>query len=173
MKVAIMVPPKNFSDETLSVILLILKRWGVETVLTSYTTSSCVGLHGATYRPDINAARINSQDYDALILVDGPGVESYKLPDFKPAIDLTKTFIKSGKVIGAVGNAVKIFIRANEFTPVRISAQDNQEVAHFASTSRCKVTENKVEIYKNLITANGPGSAVEFSNAILDKFNLR
>jgi len=46
VKVAIFVPPKDFRDETLSMIKLILEKWNVEKVITSYTTKECVGRHG-------------------------------------------------------------------------------------------------------------------------------
>ncbi len=173
MKVAVIIPPKNFTDETLSAVLLVLRKWDVEPVISSYTTSECVGLHGARYSSDINTAKMNPADYDAVLLIDGPGVESYKLPEFKPMLDLVKKFINDGKVIGAVGNSVKVFIRANGFTPGRISMQRNKEIENFARTSRYLVTANGVEVYKNLITASGPENAIEFANAVLDKLHVR
>lgn len=173
MKVAIIVPPKNFSDETLSALLLVFRKWNVDVIISSYTTSECVGLHGAVYKPSINTAKLNPSDYSALLLVDGPGVESYRLQDFKPMIDLTKQFITQGKIVGAVGNAVKIFIRANGFTSGRISSQDSDEVKGFAITSRYIVTDRNVEVYKNLVTARNSRSAIEFADAILVKLDVK
>ncbi len=173
MKVAIIVPPKNFSDETLSKLLLVLHKWNIDVTLSSYTTSQCIGLHGAIYTPDVNTAKLNPLDYSALLLVDGPGVDSYRLQDFKPLIDLTKLFIKENKIIGAFGNSVKIFIRANGFTPGKISAQESAEVRSFAATSRYVVTDKGVEVYKNLITATNSGNAIELANELLVKLGVK
>ena len=51
MRVAIFLPPKDFRDETVSMIKLILEKWKVDGVITSYTTKECVGRHGAVYKP--------------------------------------------------------------------------------------------------------------------------
>lgn len=173
MKIAIIIPPKNFSDETLSTLLLILHKWNIEVTLSSYTTSQCVGVHGAVYKSDVNTAKLNHSDYSALLFVDGPGVDSYRLQEFKPLIELTKLFIKDNKIIGAVGNSVKIFIRANGFIPGKISSQNSSDLRSFATTSRYVVTDKNVEVYKNLITAKGSENTIEFVNELLVKLGVK
>ena len=49
MRVVMLIPPKDFRDESVSSIKNMLEKWGVEVVLASYSKKECVGSHGAVY----------------------------------------------------------------------------------------------------------------------------
>ena len=66
MKFLIFVPPKDFRDESLSIIKLFFDKWGINYKITSYTTSDCVGTHGAIYKTDVHTSHVDSGDYDGI-----------------------------------------------------------------------------------------------------------
>jgi putative intracellular protease/amidase len=173
MQVAIIIPPKDFKDETLAELKLMLDKWHIQAVISSYTSEECVGYHGAIYKPEVNAAKLEERKFDAVVFIDGPGVDSYKLYDFRPLLDTLRNFYASGMLIGAVGNAIKIVARANIISGVRIAVPNDAETRRLVQLYRGVLSERAVEIDRNIISARGYESITEFSNAILDKFGVR
>lgn len=173
MKVAIFVPPKNFRDETLSMVKLMLDKWKVENIVTSYTTKECIGRHGAVYKPGINTAKIDPNEFDGIILIDGEGVEEYKLFDFRPLLDLIKRFYDSKKLIGAVGNAIKILARANVIMDTKVSAPVDEEMQRLLRIYYGINSPMEVEYDKNIVTARNPDNAASFAQLILEKLGVK
>jgi len=173
VKVAIFVPPKDFRDETLSMLKLILEKWNVEKVITSYTTKECVGKHGAVYKPDMNTAKIDPSGFDSILLVDGEGVEAYKLYDFRPLLDLVKRFYDSKKIVGAIGNAIKIIARANIIMNTKISAPVDEEMQRLMRIYYGINSPMEVEFDKNILTARNPENAEAFAQLLLEKLGVK
>lgn len=126
MRFLIFIPPNEFKDESVSIVKLFFDKWGIDYKLTSYTAKDCKGSHGAVYRPDIHTSKASSTEYDGIILIDGEGIEHYKIYDFRPLLDLIINFNNSRKYIVAVNNAVKIPARANVIRGKRVSAHDKE-----------------------------------------------
>ncbi|MGC8699518.1 MAG: DJ-1/PfpI family protein [Candidatus Micrarchaeia archaeon] len=173
MRVAIFVPPKDFRDESLSMVKLLLDKWKVESVITSYTTKECVGRHGAVYMPGINTAKIDPNEYDGFILIDGEGIESYKLYDFRPLLDLIRRFYDSKKIVGAIGNAIKVIARANIITDTKLSAPVDEEMQRLLRIYYGVNSPMEVEFDKNIITARNPENAEPFAQLFLEKIGAK
>ncbi len=173
MKVAVIIPPKDFKDETLSMTRLLLDKWEVKPVISSYTSNPCTGTHGAVVTPEVNAAKLDVQEYSALLLIDGAGVESYKLYDFRPLLDLIKNFNASGKVVGAIGNSIKVLSRANIVTDTKISAPQDEESQRLVRLYKGINSQSAVEIDKNVVTARNSDSAETFVSTILDAIGAK
>ncbi|MGC8587313.1 MAG: DJ-1/PfpI family protein [Candidatus Micrarchaeia archaeon] len=173
MRVAIVIPPKDFKDETVAGIKLMLEKWHVQVIVSSYTSEECIGYHGAIYKPGIDATKLGDEKLDAVVFADGPGVDEYKLYDFRPLLDMVRNFNSSGTLIGAIGNAVKIIARANIINGVHISVPNDGETIRLVQLYKGIPSGKSVELEKNIISAKGHESATEFSNAVLDRFGLR
>lgn len=173
MKVAVLIAPKNFKDESVSRAKTMLEKWGVEPVISSYSTHDCVGYHGATYPVGLNAAKVRSDDFDALLLMDGPGVDSYKLYDFRTLLDLVKAFSMKGKPVAAIGNAVKIVARANVINGVKVSVPNDRESMRLAVLFKGVVSEKPMESDKNIMTLSNSDGVEQFLGMMLEKMGAK
>jgi protease I len=173
MKVALLVAPKDFKDESVSKAKLVLEKWGIEAVLTSYSTHDLVGYHGAVYKTELNAGRIDPNEFDAIILVDGKGVEEYKLYDFRQLLDLIKLFQMKKKPIAAINNAIKILARANIIANVKVAMPKDQESQRLITLYHGTPSRNEVEDDKGIMTLNNPDKVYEFTDMLVGKLGAK
>jgi len=173
MKFVVLISPRDFSDETISMIKLLFDRWGVRYDIASYTKGECVGSHGAVYKPDINAGKISTSDYDGIILIDGEGINSYKLHEFRPLLDLLSLFDDKKKRICAINNAIKVVAKANIIKGKRISTPRDEEVVRLVTLFRGLPSENQIEIADNLITIKDHRNLEESIGSFLDYIKAR
>jgi putative intracellular protease/amidase len=169
MKVAILVSPKDFKDESLSKVKLMLDKWGVQSVLTSYSTHELVGYHGAVYNADMNAAKIVPDEFDAIILIDGKGVEEYKLYDFRQLLDTMKLFSMKGKLIASIGNATKIIARSNIIANTKIAVPKDEDTRRLVVLYHGTPSSEALEFDKNILTLGNNERILDFSNLLLKK----
>lgn len=172
MRVAIVIPQRGFKDESLSIVKEMLDKWHVEPVVASYFSGDCVGYHGAVIKPDQNAALVKYSDFDALLLIDGPGIDQYKLFDFRTLLDTVKLFNSNGKIVGAIGNAVKIIARANIVANTRIAAPRDDETKRLAVLFRAILTDASLEFDRNVLTTGDPQQAGRFSIMLLKELGI-
>ena len=173
MKVAILVSPKDFKDESLSNLKLMLDKWGVESVLTSYSTHELVGYHGAVYNAGINAAKIVPGDFDAIILIDGKGVDEYKLYDFRQLLDMIKLFSDKKKIIAAIGNSMKIVARANIVSNVKIATPKDEDTKRLVILYHGIPSKEELEFDKNILTLSNNDKILDFSDLLLKKLGAK
>ncbi|MDE1860609.1 MAG: DJ-1/PfpI family protein [Candidatus Micrarchaeota archaeon] len=173
MKVAILIPPNDFKDESVSSSKAMLERWDVTPVITSYSNKDCVGQHGAVYKPDINTGRLNPDDFDAIIFIDGNGVDSYKLYDFRPLLDTVKRFSDRKKPVCAIGNSVKIIARANIIQNVKVAAPKDEETNRLVALYRGIKSENAIESDKGIMTLNNSELVDDFVGLLLEKLGVK
>ena len=152
MKFLIFIPPKDFKDESVSAVKMFFDRWGVNYQITSYSSKECVGYHGAVYTPDINTNKVDTTDYDGIMLIDGSGIDSYKLSEFRPLLDLMLRFNSSKKYIGAIGNAIKIVARANIIKDKKISMPSDEDAKRNIILFHGIPSEEPIEMEGNIAT---------------------
>jgi len=161
IKVAIVIPPKNFRDETLSTLDLLLAKKDIKKEVSGFTSKDCVGFHGAVVKPDSKILSLDPVSTSALILADGPGVDSLKLYDYRPLLDIVKSFHDNKKVIVGIGNGIKIVARANIVRDTKIASND-KDVEKLVSLYRgLAVTNNYLVRDKSIITLSDPNKIDE------------
>ncbi len=173
MRVAILVSPKDFKDESLSNLKLMLDKWGVESVITSYSTHELVGYHGAVYNADINAAKITPYDFDAIVLVDGKGVDEYKLYDFRQLLDTIKLFSIQKKMIAAIGNSIKIIARANIISNVKIAMPKDEDTQRLIILYHGTPSKEDPQFDNNILTLGDSDKVMSFSDLLLKKLGAK
>ncbi|MEM0150082.1 MAG: DJ-1/PfpI family protein [Candidatus Micrarchaeaceae archaeon] len=172
MRLLVFITPKDFRDETVSEFKLFFDKWEVEYKIGSYTTNDCVGYHGAAYKPDINVSKVSALDFDGIVLVDGNGIESYKMYEYRPLLDLVMKFNDSRKHILAVGNAVKILARANVINGKRIAIPDDAEIKRLVILFHGVPAEENASIADNLITIKDSNSIEESMGRVLSHMGV-
>ncbi len=170
---AILIPPKDFKDESVSAAKNMLEKWGIETVITSYSTKECRGYHGAVYMPKLNAGRMKSSDFDGILLIDGVGVDSYKLYDFRPLLDTISVFANTGKIVAGISNAIKIMARANIISDLKIAVPKDEEAKRLVQLYHGKASENYIEEQKNILTLSDSEKVDQLSEMIVKKLGAK
>ncbi len=173
MKVAMLLAPKDFKDESASKAKLMMEKWGIEVVITSYSTHDLVGYHGAVYKTQLNAAKINPDDFDAILLIDGKGVDGYKLYDFRPLLDTIRLFQMRKKPIAAINNAIKIVARANIIQNVKVAIPKDEETQRLVSLYHGTASKNEMEDDKGVLTLSNPDKAMEFADLLITKLGAK
>lgn len=168
MEYLIFIPPRDFRDETLKYSKLFLDKWGVRFKVSSYTNKGCSGLHGDTVKPDVNTNLIDVNDYDGILLIDGKGVDDYKLPDFRPLLDTVTLFNNQNKKIIAFGNAISIVARANIIRDKRISVPtDYPDVVRYVKLFHGIPHASDLEMSGNIITMSDPKKINDLFDKVL------
>ena len=173
MRIALVIAPRGFKDESLATAREMLKKWGVEAVVASFTSGECTGYHGAALMPDINVGRVDPANFDGILLVDGPGVDQYKLYDVRPLLDVIKIFSGCKKVVAGMGNAVKIIARANIVANTRLSVPRDDETKRLVELYKGVPSQKPVEFDNNILTANDPDQAYQFVDVLLEKLGVK
>ncbi len=173
MKVAILVPPRDFKDESVSSLLLMLGKWGIDPVITSYSAKECIGYHGAVYKSGMDASSLSPRDFGALVLIDGKGVDSYKLYDFRPLLDTVKLFSMNGKVVAGIGNAIKIIARANIISNVKIAMPKDEDGHRLVILYHGTPSKEEVELDKNILTLSNNDKILGFADMLIRRLGAR
>ncbi|MGC8669703.1 MAG: DJ-1/PfpI family protein [Candidatus Micrarchaeia archaeon] len=152
MRLFVFITPKDFKDETLSSLKMFFDKWGIEEKVGSYTSNDCIGYHGAVCKPEINASKVSALDFDGIVIVDGTGIDSYRLYEYRPLLDLIMKFNDSRKYIIAIGNATKVLARANVINGKPISIPNDEEIKRLVLLFHGVPSEESLSIADNLIT---------------------
>jgi putative intracellular protease/amidase len=166
MKVAILIAPRDFKDETLSNLQLMFGKNDIDGVVASFSLKDCFGAHGAVVKPKAEARELEPHTYDALILVDGPGIDSLKLYDYRPLLDLIKAFHDANKIVGGIGNGVKAIARANVIKDTKIAKSDDREIVKMTQLYRATPSEDTLVLDKNILTLSDSERMAEFAKLL-------
>lgn len=167
LKVAIIIPPKEFKDETVSRLSLLLTKKDVGNSVASLTLKECLGYHGAVLKPDAELIELDPTQIDALIIADGPGVDSLKMYDYRPLLDLVKAFSDRKKMIAGIGNGIKVVARANIIKDTKI-AGINREDDKLVQLYRGIISDNYLVLDKNILTLSNSEKIDEFVTCLIE-----
>ncbi len=164
-------PPKGFRDESMSMLKLFFDKWGIKYDITSYTNNDCIGSHGAVYTPAFNTGKATTYGYDGIVLIDGEGIDAYKLFDYRPLLDLMMLFNQNSKFILGIGNASKIPARANIIKDKRLCAADS-ETRRLVALFHGKPSDEPFELAGNVITIKDSRSIEDSMQRILQHMGV-
>ncbi len=152
MKFLIFIPQKDFRDETVSMLKLFFDKWDVGYQITSFTTKECMGSHGAVYTPTLHTGKASAADFDGIVLVDGKGVDEYRLYEYRPLLDILLQFSIKNKKVAGIGNAIKALARANIIKDKKISMPRDEEARRMVLLFHGVASQNAAEISGNIVT---------------------
>ncbi len=161
IKVAVLISP-GFEEIEVITPIDILRRAGVEVVTLGLNALSITGAHSITLECDAKLDDFNS-DIDGIIIPGGmPG--ALNISESIKALDLINNTYNSGKLVGAICASPGVvlgktdILKSREFTCYP-SFEARVSGGHFS--------EKSVVISDNVITSRGPGTAMEFSLAVV------
>lgn len=158
---------EKFRDEELLEPKSVLENAGVEVMIASNKTGTASGMLGAQVGVETFYTDINIEDYDGIVFVGGSGASIY-FNDEK-AQELTQKAYEQDKVVGAICIAPSILAHAGLLQNKKgtcFSSQEEDLKSHGA-----EYTGESVTIDGKIVTANGPGAAREFGEAIISSLS--
>ena len=158
-----------FRDEEYAEPLAVLRRRGARTVTASRTAGECVGKLGMRVAAELSLAGAVAREWDAAVFIGGAGAADYF--DDPTAHRLASETLARGGAVGAICIAPSILARAGLLEEVRVTAFPSQQedvIAHGAVW-----TGDDVTVDGQIVTANGPGAAAAFGEALGDLMGLK
>lgn len=166
-RIAIVIAFTGFRDEELLVPYQVLTDKGCEVVVYSTEKGIARGKLGATFQVEHVLTDLNISQFDALVLIGGPG--GYEYIGNTLLSDMIKKADREEKWIAAICMAPQLvaqtgLLRGRNAT---IFAADQDQLVHFGAI----YTGKPVEVDGRFITADGPSSAMDFARTLIEKLH--
>jgi len=168
-KIAIIIAFRNFCDEEYFIPRDIFLETGFEIKTISSKKGIAIGGSGGEAEVDISFEDFNIFGFDAIVFVGGPG--AYKYIDDQGVWQIVRETIKQEKILAAICIAPVILARAGVLegkkATVWSSVMDKKPI-HILEENGAEYQDKSVVQDGKIITANGPPSAKEFAETIVE-----
>lgn len=151
--VAIVVPQRDFKDESLSKLTILLAKKGVGRQIAAFSAKECSGYHGAVIKPDISVWELDPVHVEALLLVNGPGFDALRIHENRQFLDVVRQFFENKRLVGGVGNSIKAIARANIIKDTKI-AKLREEDSRMVRLYHGVLTDDPVVFDRNILTVS-------------------
>jgi protein deglycase len=155
---------EGFEEIEAIAVIDILRRAEIEVVVAGLMEGLVEGAHKVKVLPDTSLEKIDSGDFDGIILPGGyPGYVN--LGKDERVLNMVKEMDRAGKYVAAICCAPYVLIKAGvlQGRKATVSPSGKKEVS--VSAQYC---EDRVVVDKNLITSQSPGTAMEFALKLVE-----
>ena len=158
----ILVPlAEGFEEIEALAIVDILRRAGIEAVIVGIPASIVTGSHGVRIFADKRINEINPEDYDGIVLPGGdPGYKN--LAKSEKILEIIRKFNSEGKLVAAICASPAVLAKAGILHDKKATIYPGMEKEIPYPRSE------KVVVDENVITSQGPGTAIEFALKIVE-----
>ncbi len=175
MKRAIfIIASKDFRDEEYFVTKDILSSKGFEVLTASDESGVAIGADGGEVDVDMKIEDVNMDDFEVLVFIGGPGCLDHL--DNEKSHELTKKAFLKNAIVSAICISPVILAKSGilqgKKATVWTSPMDKKAVEILSKFGAIFKKEDVV-VDGNIITANGPSAAVNFSESIDREFKKR
>ena len=163
--VLMIIAKQNFRDEELAEPRAVLQEAGAKVTIAGSGIQQSVGMLGKVrVTPEITLDQVDPTAYDAIIFVGGTGASEYW--QSKTAHTIATEAHGAGKLVGAICIAPATLANAGLLRGKKATAYPS--VKDQLVSGGADYTGAGVEVDGLIITADGPGSATRFGEAIRD-----
>lgn len=162
-KILMVIAPSDFRDSEYFEPKKVFEENGFEVMTASKVVGRITGADQGVAESTIKAVEVNVADFDAVVFVGGPGMVA--LVDDAEFKKLADGFYKAGKLTTAICVAPAILANAGILKNKKATSWSG--VSNILKSAGAIFTESSVEVDGNIITADGPNSAQEFSEKIV------
>ena len=163
-KILMVISPGQFRDEEYDIPKKDFEKVNAKVITASTTTENVTGKMGMIAKPDILLKDVNSNEYDTIVFVGGPGVQKYW--DDKTCHELAKSFYNEKKYVCAICSAPVILAKAGMLKGISATSYSGDQLQ--MEQLGVKFSKNSVEVADRFITGNGPAAAHAFAQAIIE-----
>lgn len=166
MRVLFIIAQQGFQDIEFGVPYQILMDSGASCDVASIETGKAVGKYGREFNVELAVKDAIIEQYDALILIGGPGAPELK--DHQEVLDIVKKAKELDKIIASICIAGTILAAADVIQGKRATVwnKDGKQDKVMEAAGATYVP-HPVVVDGRLITADGPKAAEEFGKVIL------
>lgn len=177
MKALFIIAPENFRDEEYKIPLDYFKINNIKVDTASTRKGICRGKLGMSVNANISLDEVNVKDYDIIVFVGGPGTPVVR-KDLN-ALRIAKEAFDDKKIVAAICWAPTILAKAGILKNRKATVWQGNDNEYGMLTSEylekhgSYYTGEPVTKDGNIITADGPLSALEFAKKIIDAVSYR
>jgi protease I len=167
-KVAIIIAFKNFRDEEYFTLQQLLEEGGAEIKVVSDELGMASGVDGGEVEVEIKLSDLNVSDFDAVVFIGGSGALGHL--DNEDSYRVAKDVVAQGKVLAAICISPTILAKANVLQDKKATVWTSpldKNPKKVLEGGGAEYQDKDVVVDNRIITANGPGAAKEFGEAIL------
>ena len=162
----VLVPlPEGFEEIEAVTVVDLLRRAGVEVRTASLAGRQVTGSHGIRIEADITIDAVDAADYDMIVLPGGmPGADHLK--NDARVVSLLQRFASAGRYTAAICAAPGVLAHAG-----LLEGRTATSFPGFLrpdSAPGLQLTDAPVVVDGTVITSRGPGTAIEFSLALIE-----
>ena len=144
----------------------LLESAGITVVTASNQLGSAVAKDESTTHVDLSIEGINSDDYDGLFIIGGPGALEHL--DNETCYQLIQAFADANKPLGAICIATRILAHAGVLKKRQATGWNGDDALNqIYQDQGVYYAQKEVVVDENIITATGPSSAREFGEQII------
>ncbi len=160
MRKVIIVLADGFEEVEAISVIDVLRRAEINVTVVGLISTVVEGSHGVKIIADKRITEVDSNNFDMLVLPGGPAYK--KLENSKNVIDIIKRFDQKKKFIAAICAAPVVLAKAGiiENRIVTVYPGMEKEVP--------RPREARIIVDRNIITAQGAGSSLEFSLKLVE-----
>lgn len=162
------IAPEGFRDEEYFEPKHVLEEKGFDVTTASTIKGTVVGKLGGNAEVDVTLDEINPDDFQALLFAGGPGANIFQKD--QSVHELIMTFFNEEKLIGAICVAPTILAYSGVLQGKNATVWNDKDNLKILEENGCNYIELSVIRDGNIITANGPESAIEFGEKIVKYF---
>lgn len=162
---------KNFRDEEYFIPFEIFQREGAKVVTASSVKGEVIGVEGGEARATLTLKEVRTEDFDAFVFAGGGGAVEYF--DDNEAHRIAQEAVSAHKILAAICIAPVILARAGVLRGKKATVWSgilDKTGKKELKKAGCIVEDKKVVADDKIITADGPSSAEEFAEAIINSF---
>lgn len=164
-KVVVVLAP-GFEEVEAAAPIDIMRRAGIDVTVAGLDATQVKGANGLTYVADTRFDDVNIMDYDGIVLPGGlPGAENLAASD--KVISAVKVAAKNSKIVAAICASPGLVL-------AKAGVLDGHHATSYPGFEKnfsAKTVYEKADTVtdRNIITASGPGTAMQFGLAIVSK----
>ncbi len=144
----------------------ILRRAGIEVVMAGLHPGSVCASRGMVIVPDTTLEQVMHEDFDLVVLPGGlPGADN--LRDDPRIIHLLQRTHEEGRLVGAICAAPKVLAQAGLLAGHRVTYYPG--ALSDEALAGATASQSAVEMDDRVLTSRGPGTAMDFALALVEK----
>lgn len=169
--VLLIIAEKGFQDGELADSENAIEKAGMTALIASKTAGLKKGALGGTAKAEISLRDINISDYKAIVFIGGPGSQQYF--NDNDTLMIAKKAYYSNKIVAAICISPLILANAGILKGKKATVWDDsaRTYSKMLQAKGALYTGKDVEQDGSIITANGPGAAKKFGEAIAKALN--
>lgn len=151
----------GFEEIEAVTIIDVLRRAGIEVTVAALGESPVIGSHAISVTADAELDAVRERAFDAVVLPGGPGAR--RLRDDVRVKEVARRLAGEGKLVAAVCAAPIALEAAGVLRGKRATVYPGNALPS------AELVEERVVVDGNVVTSRGPGTALEFALAVVEK----